>query len=169
MGFIRKRLVGLLALSAGGVLLTLFLALRGVSEGAVIVGAVGALLLFLSFKHWQTLSDARLICESSILSVPSAVIESSYDGKKVTEETVVSTFGILVGGRVYKWGCDGVRGVKLSSVKIDRSHICLEFGSGSRNMCIKLPHGLADKQTVEGYKERLRYETGVEAEITDWN
>lgn len=33
---------------------------------------------------------------------------------------------------------------------------------------IKLPHGLADKQTVLGICRKLKYETGVTAQVSGW-
>jgi hypothetical protein len=61
--------------------------------------------------------------------VPSALISmQGHQMKKDTEETVVSTFGMLIGSRIYRWGLDGVHGVRLSAVQIDKERMYLTFG-----------------------------------------
>jgi hypothetical protein len=45
-----------------------------------------------------------------------------------TEETVVSTFGMLIGSRIYRWGLDGVPGARLRAVQIDQERMILTFG-----------------------------------------
>lgn len=169
MKSIQKRLIGFFALLIGSVLLLLWLSVRAFPERAVAVAGVSVVLLFFFFKQWKRLRDAKLILDNRILAVPSAVIVNGQNRQEmVAEETVVSTFGILVGSEVFRWGCDGMHGVRLSAVGIDRSHITLNFGRENKTMCVKLLHGLINEQAVAEVKRQLWHETGVEAEIHDW-
>jgi hypothetical protein len=158
------------------VLLTVSLALtacfllRRILEGALVCGAGSAVLLALLMIQLRRLHDAKLLLDNRILTVPSAVISRPESGR-TTEltETVVSTFGVLAGGRVYLWGCDGVRGTRLRAVGIDRGRISLTLGGANQTLCIVLPHGLADKQAVLEICRTLEHETGVRAAVSGWN
>jgi hypothetical protein len=100
--------------------------------------------------------------------VSSAVISTETAKKECAEQTVVSVFGILMGNKVYKWGSDGVHGVRLSSVIIEKAHIYLTFGDGTKTMLVRLLHGMLDEQEVFEVKERLWRETGVTAKVSGW-
>jgi hypothetical protein len=88
--------------------------------------------------------------------------------KKDTEETVVSTFGILIGSEIYRWGLDGVHGVRLSAVQIDKERMYLIFGDAAQTMRVELLHGMTQKQAVLDAAQKLLRETGVTADITGW-
>jgi hypothetical protein len=136
---------------------------------AIVFGCVIIVLLILLIKQNQLLKYAELIWDNCILSVPSAVI-SSENGKErsVAEQTVVSVFGILIGNKIYKWGSDGVHGVRLSSVVIEKAHIRLNFGDGTKTTGVRLLHGMVDEQEIFAVKERLWRETGVTAKVIGW-
>jgi hypothetical protein len=89
--------------------------------------------------------------------------------KKDTEETVVSTFGILIGSEIYRWGLDGVHGVRLHTAHIDQEWMYLTFGDAVQTIQIELLHGMTQKQTVLNSAQKLLHETGVRAEIIGWN
>jgi hypothetical protein len=88
--------------------------------------------------------------------------------KKDTEETVVSTFGILIGSKIYRWGLDGVHGVRLHTAHIDQERMYLTFGDAAHTMRVELRHGISQKQEVLNVAQKLWYETGVMADITGW-
>jgi len=88
--------------------------------------------------------------------------------KKDTEETVVSTFGILIGSEIYRWGLDGVHGVRLHTAHIDQERMYLTFGDAAQTMRVELLHGMTQKQAVLDAAQKLWHETGVRAEITGW-
>ena len=88
--------------------------------------------------------------------------------KKDTEETVVSTFGILTGREIYRWGIDGIHGVRLHTVHIDQERMCLTFGDTAQTMRIELLHGLTQKQEVMDTAQKLLHETGVQPDIIGW-
>jgi hypothetical protein len=136
---------------------------------ALVFGAASMAMLTLLVRQSRLLYYARLIWDNRILVVPSAVI-SIWDskGKRDMEETVVSTFGILIGSKIYKWGCEGVYGVRLSAIEIDRTRIYLAFGDGAETMRVELLHGMADEHAVMDVKQRLWCETGVTAKISGW-
>ena len=88
--------------------------------------------------------------------------------EKDTEETVVSTFGILIGSEIYRWGLDGVHGVRLHAAYIDEERMYLTFGDAAQTMRVELLHGMTQKQAVLDAAQKLHYETGVTADITGW-
>jgi hypothetical protein len=139
------------------------------AEVAVIFGLLDVILIFFLVRVGYFIHDANLIWENCILAVPSAVILiSGSKEKREVEEVVVSTFGLLIGRKIYKWGCDGVYGVRLSAVEIDRTRMHLTFGDENKNILAVLLHGMVDKETVMDVKHRLWSETGVMAEIHGW-
>ena len=88
--------------------------------------------------------------------------------KKDYEETVVSTFGILIGSQIYRWGLDGIHGVRLQTALIDKGRMFLIFGDMDHTIRVELLHGLSQKQSVLDVAQKLFRETGVMAEITGW-
>lgn len=138
-------------------------------ELSIVFGCADIVLLILLIKQNQVLKYAELIRDNCILVVPSAVI-TTEDGKErsVAEHTVVSIFGILMGSKLYKWGCDGVHGVRLCSVIIEKAYIRLTFGDSTVSMRVRLLHGLVDEQEVFEVKEKLWRETGVTAKVSGW-
>ena len=81
---------------------------------------------------------------------------------------MVSTFGMIIGSRIYRWGLDGVHGVRLSAVQIDKERMYLIFGDKDHTMRVELLHGMLHKQTVVEAAKKLWHETGIRAEISDW-
>jgi hypothetical protein len=151
------------------VFLTAWFAVNQVPDAAFVFGSISIALLMLLVKQTRMLYDASLIWDNRIFAVPSAVISiSNSKEKSIAEETVVSTFGILIGSNIYKWGCDGVRGVRLKAIEIDQTRIYLSFGDGVKIMQVELLHGMTDKQEVIDVKKRLWRETGVTAIINGW-
>jgi hypothetical protein len=115
------------------------------------------------------LYNATLIWDNRILAVPSALISTtSRQIKKDVKETVVSTFGILIGSKIYRWGLDGVHGVRLHAAQIDTERMYLTFGDAAENMRVELLHGMTQKQAVQDVAKKLLHETGVTADITGW-
>lgn len=166
---IQKRLIIFSALFGVNTLLASWFLIKAISEGAVVAGVVSSILLFPLLKQRERFQSAKLICDNRILAVPSAILVKGQDGcQTAAEETIVSTFGILVGGEVYKWGCDGIHGVRLTAINIDHTNITLNFGNREQTLRVKLLHGLTDAQAVAKITRRLWRETGVEAEIVDW-
>lgn len=165
---IRKR-NGYSALLAVCVLLTAYFFVKLITMTAFIFAVVSMALLMLLIKQNRLVFDARLIWNNHILVVPSAVIYLPDDKeRKNTEETIVSTFGILTGSKIYKWGSDGVHGMRLCAIKIDQAWIYLTFGNGAKTIRVELLHGLVDEQTVLAVKQRFWRETGVVAVISGW-
>ncbi len=148
---------------------TLWLVLKLMKEMAFVFGVVSLAMLIFLVRQNRLLYDIRLIWDNCILLVPSATVITSKGGKKINaEETVVSTFGLLIGSKLYKWGCDGIHGVRLSSIYIDRARISLTFGDGGETTKVELLHGMTDEQKVIETKEKLLHETGVKAIISGW-
>ena len=163
MKSIRKRCIGYCALSAACVLLTVWFITRTMPAEAFLFGVVSVVLLFFLCRQYRQLYYAKLI------AIPSAIITKDQNAQEViSEETIISTFGILVGGKVHKWGCDGRFGTRLEAIEIDKAYITLTFGDEARKIHVKLLHGLTDAQAVSKVKQQLWHETGVDAAICDW-
>ena len=167
MKAIRKKLIILFSVFFACALLTAWFILVHMIEGIIAAGIASAVTLFFLLRQWKLLYDARLIADNRILTVPSATVTNGI-GEIVAEETVVSTFGILLGDEVFKWGSDGRGGVKLSSLEIDRLNVTLDFGNKGGNTRVKLLHGLSSESDVETFKQKILHETGVEASVVDW-
>lgn len=169
MKVIRKRRIGYTLLLIAGLCLTLWLGTTHILQVAVTFGIISVFSLVLLIRQSRLLHAARLIWDNRILAVPSALSsDSGCQVKKDTEETVVSTFGILIGSVVYCWGVDGVHGVRLHAVQIDNERLHLTFGDSAQTMHVELLHGLTHKQAVLDTAQKLLYETGVTADINGW-
>ena len=169
MKLIRKRRNGYALLFAAGICLAVWLGVTSMLEVVFAFGAISLISLLLLVRQSRLLYDATLIWDNRILAVPSALI--SIPGrqiKKDTEETVVSTFGVLIGSRIYRWGLDGVHGVRLSAVQIDKERMYLTFGDKDQTMRVELLHGMTQKQALLDAAQKLLHETGVTADITGW-
>jgi hypothetical protein len=157
------------ALSVAAIVLTVMLLITQKMEAAIACGGLTTAALFLLYRQSRLLVAAMVIYDSRILTVPSSVVTSeSQADQKQAEETVVSTFGLLLGNKVYRWGCEGVYGVRLREVQINKEHICLSFGVDGEMLRVRLLHGLTDGKSVTEITQKIWHETGVRAEISDW-
>ena len=154
---------------AASICLAVWLGVTSMLEVVFAFGAISLISLLLLVRQSRLLYDATLIWDNRILAVTSALISiPGREMKKDTEETVVSTFGILIGSEIYRWGLDGVHGVRLHTAHIDQERLYLTFGDKDQTMRVELLHGMLHKQTVEEAAQKLWHETGVHAEISDW-
>ena len=169
MKSIRKRRNEYALLFVAGICLAVWLGVTFMLEAVFVFGSISLISLVLLVRQSRRLYDATLIWDNRILAVPSALISmSGRQTKKDTVETVVSTFGILIGSEIYRWGLDGVHGVRIKTIEIDRVWIYLTFGNEIKTLRVKLLHGMNDKQEVMTVKEKLFCETGVETVVSDW-
>ncbi len=169
MKLIRKRRNGYILLFAASICLAVWLGATFMLEVVFAFGVISAISLLLLVRQSRMLYDATLIWDNRILAVPSALISMpGRQMKKDTEETVVSTFGILIGSEIYRWGLDGVHGVRLNTAQIDKERMVLTFGDAAQTMRVELLHGMTRKQAVLDAAQKLLSETGVTADITGW-
>lgn len=169
MKSIRKRRNGYVLLFAASICLAVWSGMAFSLEAALAFGAISLISLLLLLRQSRLLYDATLIWDNRILAVPSALISMpSRKMKKDTGETVVSTFGILIGSDIYRWGLDGVHGVRLSAVQIDKERMYLTFGDKDQTMRVELLHGMTQKQAVLDAAQKLLRETGVTAVVNGW-
>ncbi|MGI6704893.1 MAG: hypothetical protein ACOX6S_01060 [Clostridia bacterium] len=169
MKTIRKRRNEYALLFTASICLSLWLGMAFMFEAVFVFGAISLISLLLLVRQNRLLYDATLILDNRILVVPSALISMpGHQMKKDTEETVISTFGILIGSEIYRWGLDGVHGVRLHTVHIDQERIYLTFGDANQIMRVDLLHGMTQKQAILNFAQKLWYETGVTADITGW-
>lgn len=169
MKLIRKRRNEYAMLFAISIFVTVWLGVIFKLEALIAFGAFSTISLLMLLRQSRLLYDARLIWDNRILSVASALIfMSDRQIKKETEETIVSTFGILIGSQIYRWGLDGLHGTRLHAVQINKERMVLTFGDNDQTMQVKLLHGMTEKQELEDTVQRLFYETGVTADIIGW-
>jgi len=169
MKLIRKRRNGYALLFSASICLTVLLGAVFMLEAVFVFGAISAISLLLLVRQSRLLYDATLIWDNRILAVPSApIFMPGREMKKDNEGTVVSTFGILIDSEIYRWGLNGVNGVRLHSVHIDQERMYLAFGDATQTMRLELLHGMTQKQAVLYAAQKLLRETGVTAEITGW-
>jgi len=169
MKLIRKRRNSYALLFAASICLTVWLGVTFMAEAAFAFGAISVASLLFLVRQSRLLYDATLIWDNRILVVPSALISmAGGQGKNDTEETVVSTFGILIGSKIYRWGLDGVHGVRLNAARIDKERMYLIFGDADQTMRVELLHGMTEQQAVLDVAQKLLYETGVTASIIAW-
>ncbi|MGI6451113.1 MAG: hypothetical protein ACOX3R_12880 [Desulfitobacteriia bacterium] len=170
MKSIRKRRNAYALLLAGSICLAVWLGATFRLEAVFAFGAISVIFLSLLVRQSRLLYDATLIWDNRILTVPSALISmpDRQLKKDTEEETVVSTFGILIGSEIYRWGLDGVHGVRLHTAHIDQEWMYLTFGDVAQTMRVDLQHGMTQKQAVLDAAQKLLRETGVTADITGW-
>ena len=169
MKLIRKRRNRYALLFAASICLAVWLGMAFMLEAVFALGAISLISLLLLVRQSRLLYDATLIWDNRILAVPSALISTEGSLRQAdTEETVVSTFGMLIGRRIYRWGLDGIHGVRLSAVQIDKERMYLIFGDKDQTMRVDLLHGMTQKQAVLDAAQKLLRETGVTADITGW-
>ena len=169
MELIRKRRNGYAILFSAGICMAVWLGVTFTLEAVFVFGAVSLIFLLLLVRESRLLYDAMLIWENRIIAVPSALISMpGHQIKKDIAETVVSTFGILIGSEIYRWGLDGVHGVRLQTAHIDQERLYLTFGDTAQTMRVELMHGMTQKQAVLDAAQKLLHETGVTADITGW-
>lgn len=149
--------------------LTGWFAVKLMVEATLIFGMISAALLVLLIRKNILLSYANLIRDNCILSIPSAIISTSSGSRsEEAEEIVVSTFGILTGSTVYKWGTSGVNGVRLRTIEVNPSRIFFYFGDEEKNIQVELLHGMVDLEEVVEMKEKFWRETGVKSVVKGW-
>lgn len=169
MKLIRKRRNRYALSLAASICLAVWLGVTSMLEVVFALGAISLISLLLLVRQSRLLYDATLIWDNRILAVPSALISmAGCQMKKDTEETVVSTFGILTGSEIYRWGLDGVHGVRLHTAHIDQERMYLTFGDAAKTMRVELLHGMTQKQALLDAAQKLLHETGVTADITGW-
>ena len=169
MKLIRKRRNEYALLFAGSVCLAVWLGATSMLEMVFAFGTISLISLLLLVRQSRLLHDATLIWDNRILVVPCALISMpGRQMKKDTEETVISTFGILIGSEIYRWGLDGVHGVRLQTAHIDKERMYLTFGDAAQTMRVELLHGITQKQALLDTAQKLFHETGVTADITGW-
>ena len=169
MKLIRKRRNRYAVLFAASICLAVWFGIAFMLEAVFAFGAISLISLVLLVRQSRLLYDATLIWDNRILAMPSALISMpGRQMKKDTEETVVSTFGILIGSEIYRWGLDGVHGVRLHTAHIDQERMYLTFGDKDQTMRVELLHGMTQKQAVLDAAQKLLRETGVTAVVNGW-
>ena len=169
MKSIRKRRNGYVLLFAASICLAVWLGMAFMLKAVFVFGAISLIFLLLLVRESRRLYDATLIWDNRILAVPSALISTEGSLRQAdTVETVVSTFGMLIGSRIYRWGLDGVHGVRLHAAQIDKERMYLIFGDKDQTMRVELLHGMLHKQTVVEATQKMLHETGVTAVVNGW-
>ena len=151
------------------VCLTVWFGAAFMVKTAFIFGIISVASLLFLVRQIRMLYDATLIWDNRILEVSSAFILTEHGREKNNmEKTVVSTFGMLIGNKIYRWGRDGICGVRLNIVEIDKERMYLTFGDTVKSMRVELLHGITEQKEILYVAQKLWYETGVKASISGW-
>lgn len=150
-------------------IMILWFATKLMLDVVVIIGILIVVLFTLLIRQNKKYHNAKLIHDNCILMIPVATIILKHSSQEeIIEETVISTFGIMIGCKIYMWGLNGVWGVRLNSIEIKHKHMSFVFGKKNETTRVELLHGITDIQTVLNIKQRLWHETGIMATICDW-
>ena len=168
MKAIKKRRNRYAMLSVAFILLTVLFSVTRKTAAATFCGALSTAALILLYRQSRLLGAAMVICDSRILTVPPSAVTAANGPNPKQAEDIVSTFGLLLGSRVYPWGCEGVYGVRLREVQIDSERICLSFGKKGDMLRVELLHGLTDDQSARKIAQKIWQETGVRAVVNGW-
>lgn len=143
-------------------MLTASSALRQAPEKALVLGLISiATFTWLCIQN-SRLSDIKLIYENRIFTVPLAFIYVDESKSPIIlEEVVVSTFGLILGNRIYKWNCDGLQGIRLNTFEIDWTKFYVSFGNSAKTIHLEFLHGITNQEAVLEVKDKLWYENGV--------
>ena len=167
MKSIRRRRNSYALLFIINVCLTVWFGAIFMVKTALVFGAASIIFSLFLIRQSRLLYDATLIWDNRILEVPSAFISTADgQGKSNMEKTVVSTFGMLIGSKIYRWGRDGFYGVRLNAVEIDKERMYLTFGNMARSMRVELLHGIVEQQEILDVAQKLWHETGVKASVS---
>lgn len=161
MDAIRRHLL-LSALFTGAALILLpYTVAKGeylLAGAAAVATAIGLVFLVMEARK---LESARLIMENQLLGTCTATVSSmQHKGSSHQREAecILSPFGLLVGGKVYKFGRDGIR---LHSVDIGESRILVSFGTETRHWTADFLHGPLDDEALSALVEAIEHETGI--------
>ena len=135
-------------------------------HAGILLAVCAVILSAFTVKASESYRSAKLICENPILNVGVAsVSETGGSAAQGAVNVIVSGFGVLMDEKPYKFGHGGV---ELAKATIDRENITLAFGGEDKAYSVCLLHGVALKADIDALSDRLRYETGVVAEIIGW-
>ncbi len=152
-----------------GFILTIYSRQNHARATTIFTGLSTLIFLPLFIRQIGLIRDISIIRDNPILVVATAATRSRGNGKKeYIEEIIISTFGILLDKKIYKWGSGGVHGILLKSIDIDSRRIKLVFGRDSRNTEIEIIHDLESRERAISIGESLWKETGVMANIHGW-
>lgn len=135
-----------------------------------IAAAIAALSALASLLHdVRSYASAKLIFDNRIINICAATVTAAgrvASQESHTIECVFSPFGLLIGGKVYKFGRDGIR---LRSIGIEDSRITVEFGDDARHWRAVLLYDPLSKEELLQLTETICYETGISLSAPEAN
>lgn len=158
---IKRRLWLSVCTAVAAVLLLACLVALHETPPAIVTGALVAVCLLFVVCNSRKLASAKLITENRVIDIcPATVCMAGTDEEATRQavECVLSPFGLLVEGKIYKFGRDGIR---LHSVDIGDSHITVCFGDNERRWTARLLYGPLGKGDLARLAKKLEYETGI--------
>lgn len=165
-----KRRLGLSGAAAVAALLLLlyFLARKQYLLAVIFAGtaAIGFVIFACSYRAY---TSARLIWDNRIIDICPATISikgAAYKSARQVIACVLSPFGLLIGGNVYKFGRDGIR---LYAIDIGETYISVDFGDEAKRWTAVLLHGARNQDALNRLAEQVAYETGVTPSLLDTN
>jgi len=133
---------------------------------ALIIFAAGLSALLQYTPARKNLRAAQLIVENTIIRIQLAAMRGQTEldreeAEKLRETFVihVSTFGILLGNKVIKWG--GRSGNRLKAVEIGRDYISIDCGTNENSQNVRLLYARPGEDELAGIIKKFQYETNV--------
>jgi len=131
----------------------------------MILAAGLTMLFYIYIPARKKLMLTQLIVENAILHIEPAVLHG-HDGE--AEESLceavrmyVSVFGIMLGGKIIKWGHDGGLDCRLKAVEIGHDYLSIDYGTKDKARKIRMLYDRPDSSSLADIIEKFRYETGI--------
>lgn len=134
-------------------------------QGLLRVFSLASAIFFcLLVRQYYKLRRTQLIYDNPIVHLPLALLfEADKEEGLALEEVLLSTFGLVVGGRIYFWG---LKGSRLISAFIDSKTLAFTFGRAGELRSIEILHNLKD-ENLKTLVDKLYHETGVRAKFLE--
>ena len=162
LAYMHKRLIVYAAIFTSGFVPTALFIVTCEYAAAAVCGVFSVATAVALYQQARRVYWIKLIYESNLLTVPTAII-SGPEGAQISSEIVIAAFGLMLGDKPYPWGCGN--GVRLCALRIDARTIHLAFGEDGAKRQVVFLHGMADAAQIAQFAEKLRFETGVIAEV----
>jgi len=129
----------------------------------------GTLAFAFFYSTHKKMNVMAIIVDNTIIHIKPAVISGQTVEAKEEEEKLrenfgvrISTFGILLGNKIIKWGGGDER---LKAAEIGKDYISIDYGTRENTQNIRLLYSRPGEDELAEIIEKFRHETGIVPEI----
>jgi len=133
---------------------------------APVIMAIGLAALLFYIPARKDFRSALVIVENTIIRIQPAVIrgQTEWDmeeAKKLRETLAIyiSTFGVLLGGKIINWGGDSDK--RLKTVEIGRDYISIDHGAKENHQNVRILYARPGGDELAEIVKKFRYETNI--------